>query len=347
MIPVLLGKIGLPDTNTGQREAEPSVSLVGGLPSGKNPVKARIPCYEWLNAVDHGKEVTATNAGITGVDQLSNDIKFLWNYAGNCITNQHGDINKVHDILSDESKCEFILVWDTVMTDSAKYADILLPDAMRSEQLNLQTNGYTEWYTGACVGGPAQETPGVYRTSYDVMADIADKFGMKDRFAEDSEMPSWDGIKVRGLYRRALPIAIGMKDFRDDPVANPLRRPPRRIAAWRFCAGRRSMTCARCLQSSLSLAGSMDRGQGHGVQRRFAGGVHRIGSRRRGRLRVDDDVSSGASRYGCGRARWDESCADRFACCCLGGLHRIVDAFGNACERPACRRWHRAFSSIQ
>lgn len=247
MIPVLLGKIGLPGTNTGQREAEPSVSLVGGLPSGKNPVKACIPCYEWLNAVDHGKEMTATNAGITGVDQLSNDIKFLWNYAGNCITNQHGDINKVHEVLSDESKCEFILVWDTVMTDSAKYADILLPDAMRSEQLNMKTNGYTEWYTGVCVGGPAQEAPGECRTSYDVMADIADKFGVKDQFtegktqeqwiqeiyeagaAEDSEMPSWDEIKAQGLYKRALPTAIGMKDFRDDPVANPLATPSGKI----------------------------------------------------------------------------------------------------------------------
>ncbi len=247
MIPVLLGKIGLPGTNTGQREAEPSVSLVGGLPSGKNPVKACIPCYEWLNAVDHGKEMTATNAGITGVDQLSNDIKFLWNYAGNCITNQHGDINKVHEILSDESKCEFILVWDTVMTDSAKYADILLPDAMRSEQLNMKTNGYTEWYTGVCVGGPAQEAPGECRTSYDVMADIADKFGMKEQFtegktqeqwiqeiyeagaAEDSEMPSWDEIKAQGLYKRALPTAIGMKNFRDDPVANPLATPSGKI----------------------------------------------------------------------------------------------------------------------
>ena len=247
MIPVLLGKIGLPGTNTGQREAEPSVSLVGGLPSGKNPVKACIPCYEWLNAVDHGKEMTATNAGVTGVDQLSNDIKFLWNYAGNCITNQHGDINKVHEVLSDESKCEFILVWDTVMTDSAKYADILLPDAMRSEQLNMKTNGYTEWYTGVCVGGPAQEAPGECRTSYDVMADIADKFGVKDQFtegktqeqwiqeiyeagaAEDSEMPSWDEIKAQGLYKRALPTAIGMKDFRDDPVANPLATPSGKI----------------------------------------------------------------------------------------------------------------------
>ncbi|MFR3272691.1 MAG: molybdopterin-dependent oxidoreductase [Slackia sp.] len=119
MIPILLGKIGLPGTNTGQREAEPSVALVGGLPSGKNPVEACIPCYEWVNAVDHGKEMTAINAGVTGVEKLNNDIKFLWNYGGNCISNQHGDINYTHEVLSDESKCEFILVWDTVMTDSA------------------------------------------------------------------------------------------------------------------------------------------------------------------------------------------------------------------------------------
>ena len=247
MIPILLGKIGLPGTNTGQREAEPSVSLVGGLPSGKNPVEACIPCYEWLNAVDHGKEMTAANAGVTGVDKLNNDIKFLWNYAGNCITNQHGDINKVHEVLSDESKCEFILVWDTVMTDSAKYADILLPDAMRSEQLNMQTQGYTEWYTGVTVGGPAQEAPGECRTSYDVMADIADKFGVKDRFTEgktqqdwirelyeagaekDGAMPSWDEIRAQGVYKRELAPAIGLKDFRDDPAANPLATPSGKI----------------------------------------------------------------------------------------------------------------------
>ena len=247
MIPILLGKIGLPGTNTGQREAEPSVALVGGLPSGKNPVEACIPCYEWVNAVDHGKEMTATNAGVTGVEKLNNDIKFLWNYAGNCLTNQHGAINYTHEVLSDKSKCEFILVWDTVMTDSAKYADILLPDAMRSEQLNMKTNGYTEWYTGVVVGGPAQDAPGECRTSYDVMADIADKFGVKDQFTEgktqedwirelyeagaekDSEMPSWDEIVKQGVYKRELPTAIGLKDFRDDPEANPLATPSGKI----------------------------------------------------------------------------------------------------------------------
>ena len=101
--------------------------------------------------------MTATNAGIMGAEKLQSDFKFIWNYAGNCLTNQHNDINHTHDILVDESKCEFILVWDTVMTDSAKYADILLPDAMRSEQLNMYNQGYSEWYTGVTVAVPPRK----------------------------------------------------------------------------------------------------------------------------------------------------------------------------------------------
>jgi Tat-targeted selenate reductase subunit YnfE/Tat-targeted selenate reductase subunit YnfF len=103
--------------------------------------------------------MTATNAGVRGVEQLGNDIKFIWNYAGNCLTNQHGDINYTHNILADEDKCEFILCWDTMLTDSAKYADILLPDAMRSEQLSMNTQGYAEYYTAVLVGQAAQEPP--------------------------------------------------------------------------------------------------------------------------------------------------------------------------------------------
>lgn len=246
MLPILIGKIGLPGTNTGQREAEPPTYLVGGIPA-PNPIKTAIPVYQWINAVDHGSEMTATNAGIVGADKLNSDIKFLWNYAGNCITNQHGDINYTHDVLVDESKLEFILVWDTVMTDSAKYADILLPDAMRAEQLNMQTQGYSEYYTAVVVGGPAQDAPGECRSSYDVCADIAEKFGLREEFtegrthdewvqylyeqgaAEDPDMPSWEEIKEQGIYKRALEPAIGLKDFREDPAGHPLGTPSGKI----------------------------------------------------------------------------------------------------------------------
>lgn len=247
MVPVLLGKIGLPGTNTGQREAEPPTYLVGSIPSGDNPVEATIPCYQWLNAIDHGSQMTKTNAGVKGVDKLETGIKFLWNYAGNCITNQHGDINKVHSILSDESKCEFILVWDTVLTSSAKYADLLLPDAMRGEQLNMQTQGYGEYYTGVIVGGPAQAPAFECRSSYDVMAEIAARFGKKNEFtsglthdqwvrklyeegaAEEAKMPTWEEIKKQGVYKRELDPAIGLEDFRKDPGANPLETPSGKV----------------------------------------------------------------------------------------------------------------------
>lgn len=246
MIPIALGKIGLPGTNTGQREAEPPTYLVGSLPF-KNPVKTTLPVYQYLNAIDHGHTMTKTNAGITGADKLSSDIKCLWNYAGNCLTNQHGDINYTHEILADDTKCEFILVWDTVLTDSAKYADILLPDAMRSEQLNMQTQGYSEYYTGVTVGGPAQKAPGECRSSYDVCADIAETFGLRDKFTEgrthdewtrylyeqgaakDGQMPSWEQILKQGVYKRECKPAIGLKKFRDDPIANPLGTPSGKI----------------------------------------------------------------------------------------------------------------------
>lgn len=246
MLPILIGQIGLPGTNTGQREAEPPTYLVGSIPA-KNPIKTTIPVYQWVNAIDHGHEMTATNAGIMGADKLGSDFKFIWNYAGNCLTNQHGDINYTHEVLSDESKCEFILVWDTVMTDSAKYADLLLPDAMRSEQMNMQTQGYSEYYTAVVVGSPAQEAPGECRSSYDVCAEIADRFGIKDEFTEgrshdewveylykqgaevDEDMPSWEEIKKQGVYKRALEPAIGLKNFRDDPVEHPLATPSGKI----------------------------------------------------------------------------------------------------------------------
>jgi len=38
-------------------------------------------------------------------------------------------------------------------------------------------------------------------------------------------MPTWDKIKEQGVYKRACDPAVGLKDFRDDPVKNPLKTP--------------------------------------------------------------------------------------------------------------------------
>ena len=247
MLAVLTGNVGIKGGNTGARENAGYKLPMATFPTLENPVKTELSCFNWYQAIDDYKQMTATTAGIRGRERLIAPIKFIWNYAGNCLTNQHGDINYTHEVLSDESKCEFILVWDTVMTDSAKYADLLLPDAMRSEQMNLQTQGYSEYYTAVVVGTPAQEPPGECRSNYDVCADIADRFGLKDEFTEgrthddwveylykkgaqaDDKMPSWEQIKEQGVYKRALEPAIGLKSFRDDPDEHPLATPSGKI----------------------------------------------------------------------------------------------------------------------
>ncbi|MGS9272960.1 molybdopterin-dependent oxidoreductase, partial [Salmonella enterica subsp. enterica serovar Infantis] len=61
----------------------------------------------------------------------------LCNYARNCLSIQHSENNRTHEILQDDKKCEIIVVIDCHMTSSAIYADILLPDCTASQQLDF------------------------------------------------------------------------------------------------------------------------------------------------------------------------------------------------------------------
>lgn len=250
MLPIITGQLGLPGTNPGMREGNVP-GLVPNIPNGTNPVKTRISCFSWTDAIDHGEQMTALHDGVRGRDQLQTGIKFLWNYAGNCLTNQHGQINRTHEILTDESKCEFIVVSDTVMADSAKYADILLPDAMRTEQVSMSTNGYSENYYGVIFGQKARDPKFEAMTSYDFFAALADRFGVRDQFTEGRtqedwikhlyeqgrqrgaqrglDMPTYDeGVKM-GFWKHEPDTVIGLEDFRQDPNANPLDTPSGKI----------------------------------------------------------------------------------------------------------------------
>ncbi|HBZ3714367.1 TPA: molybdopterin-dependent oxidoreductase [Klebsiella pneumoniae] len=125
MLPILTGNVGINGGNSGARESTYTITIER-LPVLENPVKTAISCFTWTDAIARGPEMTASRDGVRGKEKLDVPIKFLWNYAGNTIINQHSDINKTHEILQDESKCETIVVIDNFMTSSAKYADLLL-----------------------------------------------------------------------------------------------------------------------------------------------------------------------------------------------------------------------------
>ena len=118
MLPILTGNIGLPGTSTGLREGSYSINLKG-LPNGTNPCSTGISVFNMVHAIDRGPEMTGVADGVKGAEVLPYDLKFIINWAGTCITNQNGDINWVHDVMSDDSKAQFVL--GSVSSNPSRY----------------------------------------------------------------------------------------------------------------------------------------------------------------------------------------------------------------------------------
>lgn len=251
MLAVLTGNVGISGGNTGS-DFETYRFFEGDVPGPDNPVEVAIPVFLWTDAIARGPEMTAAADGVVGADRLPCGIKFLWNYAGNTLINQHSNINRTHDILVDESRCEFIVAIDTFLTASARYADIVLPDLMPVEQPSLIANdwaGDAGYVLMNCQYLPAR---GERRTLYWMLSRLAERLGFAEAFTEgkseeewrqviyeaartdDPELPSYDELLEAGLYRRDNPdgVHVAFKEFRDDPEGHPLSTPSGKIEVY-------------------------------------------------------------------------------------------------------------------
>lgn len=248
MLALLTGNVGINGGGTGSREGTFGIPFVS-MPTLTNPIKDSISFFLWTDAIERGPEMTATRDGVRGTDKLKAPIKFIWNYAGNALLNQHSDINRTHEILQDDKKCEMIVVVDNHMTSSAKYADILLPDTTTSEQADFcasESAGNMGYLIFAeQVIKPVFEC----RTVYDMCRQIAKRLGVEDKYSEgrseeewlrhlyaqsrakDPALPTFEEFREMGIYKRKDPNEhfVAYKSFRDDPVANPLTTPSGKI----------------------------------------------------------------------------------------------------------------------
>ncbi|MDK9606816.1 selenate/tellurate reductase subunit YnfE [Lelliottia wanjuensis] len=250
MLPILTGNVGINGGNSGARESTYTITIER-MPLPDNPVKTQISCFSWTDAIVRGPEMTATRDGVRGKDKLDVPIKFIWNYAGNTITNQHSDINKTHDILQDETLCETIVVIDNFMTSSAKFADILLPDLMTVEQEDIIPNDYAGNMGYLIFLQPVTSPKFERKPIYWIMSEVAKRLGpdVYQQFTEgrtqeewlkllyakmlekDPKLPSYEALKEMGIYKRKDPNGhfVAYKKFRDDPDANPLKTPSGKI----------------------------------------------------------------------------------------------------------------------
>lgn len=242
----MIGQIGIPGGGTGARESNSALGTPG-MPTLANPVATAISVFSWTDAVDHGPEMTALNGGVVGKDKLDVPIKFIWQYAGNALVNQHADINRTHALLQDESKAEMIVVIDTTMTVSARYADILLPDTTTSEKADLAQQGSAGNLGYLIFADKAIEPLFETKSLYEMMTEIAKRMGVEQAFTEGKtedewlrsiytasqgvvpELPSFDAMREQGVFKKELPSFIAYADFRADPVKNALPTPSGKI----------------------------------------------------------------------------------------------------------------------
>lgn len=248
MLAAALGQVGLPGTNNGM-----NIAWGGGfltrISAGENHIPFRIPAYRFLDAIENG-EALGAREGVRGLPEgqhLPCSIKAIICHGGNCLTNQHGDVNRAHRVLGDPTKCEFILNVDVEFTDSARYADIVLPDLFRMEQESAMDADAWGRRIAVSTGelGARFERCGAWNTC----VELAKRWGIADAFTEgrtegewirrlyegDRErstgLPTFDRLLEEGLAWRAdrAEPFVALADWRNDPDAHPLDTPSGKI----------------------------------------------------------------------------------------------------------------------
>jgi len=211
-----------------------------------NGTSNSIPVFIWPDAVENGGtgESRWNDGQIRG---LSKGIKCIFNFAGNVLANQSGDVNLLKSILADRTKAELIVTGDYFMTSSALMSDYVLPCTMQMEKPGAATGWFSEEVVFV---NESLDIPGEVKSEYDICAGIAGAFASETDFTEGKTMMdrlkegwdagyaagtydiTWDEFKEAGIWKPTLPISILYEDFRNDPAANPLDTPSGKFEAY-------------------------------------------------------------------------------------------------------------------
>lgn len=244
LLAAVIGQIGIKGGGTGARESSANLGMASPFNTQhENPIETAIPVFGWTEAVERGEEMTATRDGVQGKDKLDVPIKMIWSYGGNANTNQHGDLNRTIELLRREDKAELIVVSDIQMSVSARYADYVLPDTSTAEQEDVIQQGSAGNMEYTILASKAIEPIHNTKPIYEVCAELADRLGVGKKFTEGRtqeqwvkhtiaesareipELPSYEKLKEMGVWKRAGESVIPLKEFREDPAANPLETP--------------------------------------------------------------------------------------------------------------------------
>lgn len=269
ILAAMTGNFGISGGNTGQLPGG-GYCPMGGIPIPPNPVEVSIPCFMWPDFVTRGTEMTVEKDFIRGAStgwsassgdtttatasdvRLKSNMKFMWNHGGNCIINQHADVNYTRKVLEDDSKLEMIVTVEVGMTPSVMWSDIVLPGTTGFEVDNIITgegHGIKGNHGWALYNHKVIEPMFECKDDVWIAEQLADRLGFGDNFRDGhltredwikemvagaraslSDFPTYEEFKEKGFYK--LPGGkpfVAFAEFRADPETNPLGTPTGKI----------------------------------------------------------------------------------------------------------------------
>lgn len=156
----------------------------------------------------HKKTIPIVQFAECILSQKPHPIKALFIWASNPVT-QNPDTNKTVKALKSEN-LEFIVVIDPFMTDTAKFADIILPGCSYLEQTDV---GASYWHFYIQMQQKAIDPLPGSKTDFEIFRELAKRLGIEEYFDKTEEEYAFESIK------KGIPATEGitLEKIKDGP----------------------------------------------------------------------------------------------------------------------------------
>ncbi|UFN50315.1 molybdopterin-dependent oxidoreductase [Roseomonas sp. OT10] len=219
------------------RQELPSVSL----PATRNPGLA-IPVSRVTELLERPGGVMPYNGRLLRLP----DTRMIW-WAGGNPFHHHQDLNR---LLRAWNRAETVIAQEPWWTALARHADIVLPATTTLERNDIASSSRDRFVRAMHQAVPPQ---GQARHDHDILADVADALGWRDRFTEQRnedawlrhlyerwrracgrmgvEVPDFDRFWTEGHVEFDLPEVprVDFADFARDPQSHPLATPSGKV----------------------------------------------------------------------------------------------------------------------
>lgn len=205
----ILGKIGKP--GEGVAYGYGSVNGMGNprrdvpsfaMPAARNPTGAFIPVARITDMLENPGRTYAFN----GREQRYPDTRIVW-WAGGNPFHHHQDLNR---LLRAWATPETIIVQEQHWNALARHADIVLPATTTLERNDIASSGRDRFLRAM---HKAIDPVGQARNDHDMLADIAEELGFRDRFTEQRNEDAWLRHLFAQWRRHCESLGIETPDF--------------------------------------------------------------------------------------------------------------------------------------